>query len=234
MKETLRFLEDLSRNNNKKWFDSNRDRFLAAKAEVEDLALELIAGIRSFDDSIGPLSPKDCTYRIYRDLRFSKDKTPYKTHLGFYINRGGKKSGYSGYYFHVGAESFGNMAAVGDIWCPPEVLKIIREDIHLGSVDFRGLLAGADPRLVLDESDALKRVPSPFPSDTPDALYYRLKAFCLYYAPERRFVCSKNLSAQLLEIFRSAKPFLDYINQVIDYVREGDNRREKDVFSIRL
>jgi uncharacterized protein (TIGR02453 family) len=104
MRETLRFLQDLSLHNDKEWFDANKDRFLAAKATVETLAGELLSGIRSFDDTVVSFSPKDCTYRIYRDLRFSKDKTPYKTHMGIYINRGGKKSGYSGYYFHVGGE----------------------------------------------------------------------------------------------------------------------------------
>ena len=73
MKETLRFLQDLSLHNDKEWFDANKDRYLAAKATVEALAGELLSGIRSFDDTVGPLSPKDCTYRIYRDLRFSRD-----------------------------------------------------------------------------------------------------------------------------------------------------------------
>ncbi|MBP3257987.1 MAG: DUF2461 domain-containing protein [Bacteroidales bacterium] len=101
MKDTLKFLTDLSRNNNKEWFDANKSRYLEAKSKVEAITGDVLAGIRSFDDTIGPLSPKDCTYRIYRDQRFSKDKTPYKTHMGVYINRGGKKSGYSGYYFRV-------------------------------------------------------------------------------------------------------------------------------------
>ena len=83
MKETLRFLQDLSLHNDKEWFDANKDRYLEAKAAVETLAGELLTGIRSFDDTVGPLSPKNCTYRIYRDLRFSKDKT----HMGLYINR---------------------------------------------------------------------------------------------------------------------------------------------------
>lgn len=87
MKETLRFLQDLSLNNNKEWFNANKDRYLAAKASVDALAADLLNGLRGFDDTIGPMFPKDCTYRIYRDLRFSKDKTPYKTHLGIYINR---------------------------------------------------------------------------------------------------------------------------------------------------
>lgn len=225
MKETLKFLQDLSLNNDKEWFDANRDRYQAAKASVEALAGELIEGIRGFDDSISPMAPKDCTYRIFRDLRFSKDKTPYKGHMGVYINRGGKKSGYSGYYFHVGARRYGNMIAIGDIWCPPEVLKIIREDIQFGGGDFRKILSVMDPRLVMDDRNSLKRVPAPFPADTPDAPYYKLKAFCLYYAPDDRFVTAKGLSSRLVDIFRTTKPFLDYINRAIDYCREEKEGR---------
>lgn len=223
MKETLRFLQDLSLNNDKVWFDANKDRYMAAKAAVETLAEELISGIRSFDDTIGPLSPKECTYRIYRDLRFSKDKTPYKTHMGIYVNRGGKKSCYSGYYFHVGAKAYGNIIAIGDIWCPPDVLKVIREDIQLGGGDFRKILLAADSRLMIDDRNALKRVPAPFPSDTPDAPYYKLKAFCLYYAPDDKFLTSMNLASRLVDIYRTTKPFLDYINRAIDFVREEKN-----------
>ena len=227
MKDTLKFLTDLSRNNNKEWFDANKDRCLEAKSKVEALTGDVLAGIRSFDDTIGPLSPKDCTYRIYRDQRFSKDKTPYKTHMGVYINRGGKKSGYSGYYFHLGAKSYGNMVAVGDIWCPPEVLKVIREDIMLGGGDFRKILSEVDPRLVLDMDGALKRVPAGFPKDTPDSDFYRVKAFCLYYAPDDKFFTDKDLASRLVDVFHSAKPFLDYINRAIDYCRE----EKKEYFS---
>ena len=227
MRDTLKFLTDLSRNNNKEWFDANKGRCLEAKSKVEALTGDVLAGIRSFDDTIGPLSPKDCTYRIYRDQRFSKDKTPYKTHMGVYINRGGKKSGYSGYYFHIGAKSYGNMVAVGDIWCPPEVLKVIREDIMLGGGDFRKILSEVDPRLVLDMDGALKRVPAGFPADTPDSDFYRVKAFCLYFAPDDKFFTDKDLASRLVDVFHSAKPFLDYINRAIDYCRE----EKKEYFS---
>lgn len=220
MKDTLKFLSDLSRNNNKEWFDANKGRYLEAKSKVETLTADVLAGIHSFDDTIRALSPKDCTYRIYRDQRFSKDKTPYKTHMGVYINRGGKKSGYSGYYFHLGAKSYGNMVAVGDIWCPPEVLKVIREDIMLGGGDFRKILSEVDTRLVLDMNGALKRVPSGFPADTPDSDFYRAKAFCLYFASEDKFFTGKDLASRLVDVFHSAKPFLDYINRAIDYCRE--------------
>lgn len=220
MKEVFRFLNDLSVNNDKVWFDANKGRYLEAKDRVEALAAEVLAGIRSFDDTIGPMAPKDCTYRIYRDLRFSKDKSPYKTHMGVYVNRGGKKSGYSGYYFHLGARSLGNIVAAGDIWCPPDVLKVLREDILLGGGDFRQILSEADPRLTLDMDGALKRVPAGFPADTPDSDFYRVKAFCLSFAPDDAFFTRKDLPARLVEIFRTTKPFLDYVNRAIDYCRE--------------
>jgi len=140
------------------------------------------------------------------------------------VNRGGKKSGYCGYYFHVGAKTTGNIVAAGDIWCPPEVVKIIREDIEMGGGDFRKILSEADPRLEIDMTEALKRVPAPFPSETPDAPYYRLKHYCLLFAPDRRFVTKKDLPGRLTELFRTAKPFLDYINRAIEYVREESLR----------
>ena len=223
MKEILAFLNELEQHNEREWFLAHKADYQAAAARFNDFSAELIEGIRSFDDTIGLLTPKDCTYRIYRDIRFSKDKTPYKTHMGCYVNRGGKKSGYSGYYFHVGAKGTGHIVALGDICCTPEVLKIVREDIQMGEGDFRRILSQADPRLYVDETSALKRVPAPFPPDTPDALFYRLKYYCLCYEPDTRWITSKDLVKRILDIFQSAKPFLDYINRAVEYVHEEQN-----------
>ncbi|MBR0500504.1 MAG: DUF2461 domain-containing protein [Bacteroidales bacterium] len=220
MKETLAFLDGLALHNDRLWFNAHKAEYQAAAARFSALVEELIEGIRAFDDTIGPLQPKDCIYRIYRDIRFSKDKSPYKTHMGAYINRGGKKSGYSGYYFHVGAKGTGNMVAAGDIMCPPDVLKIIREDIQMGDGDFRRIISQAGPRLVLDESQALKRVPPPFPADSPDAPLFKLKYYCLFYEPDNRFMTARNLKEKLLDLFHDAKPFLDYINRAVEYAQE--------------
>jgi len=229
MKETLAFLNELAAHNDRTWFNEHKAEYQAVASRFGDFVAGLIEGIRSFDCSIGLLTPKDCTYRIYRDIRFSKDKSPYKTHMGAYINRGGKKSGYSGYYFHVGAKGTGNMVAVGDICCPPDVLRILREDIELGGGDFRRILAGVDPRLYIDQTDALKRVPAPFPSDSPDAPFFKLKYYCLCYEPDNRFVFSKDLSKRLLDIFQSAKPFLDYVNRAVEYAKEERNAMKYDM-----
>ena len=103
MKEVVMFLRQLKANNNKEWFTEHKAEYQSAQAKFNAFCEELIHRIEEFDPSVRGLTLKDCTYRIYRDLRFSKDKSPYKTHMGVYVCRGGKKSGYSGYYFHVAA-----------------------------------------------------------------------------------------------------------------------------------
>lgn len=219
MRQVLRFLHSLSLHNDKAWFDAHKPDYLKAKDTIEILAVKLIEGIRSFDDTIGPLTAADCTYRIYRDVRFSKDKSPYKTHMGVFITRGGKKSGYSGYYFHVDGTG-DHLLAIGDYLTEPQVLKTLREDIEMGGGDFRRILAGLAPGLVLDTEGALKKVPKGFPADSPDAEFFKLKNFCLLKSLDKDFILSPNLVDSVLDIFRTGKPFLDYINRAIDYCRE--------------
>ena len=219
MKEVLRFLRSLSLHNDKVWFEAHKADYLKAKATVGELAAELIEGIRSFDDTIGPLSASDCTYRIYRDVRFSKDKSPYKTYMGIFVNRGGKKSGYSGYYFHIDGNG-DHMLAVGNYYTEPRVLKTLREDIELGGGDFRRIVDAAAPGLVLDTADSLKKVPKGFPADSPDAKFFKLKNFSLVMNLDDGFILSPGLAERTLDIFRTGKPFLDYVNRAIDFCRE--------------
>ena len=133
MKRVIAFLRELKQNNNREWFNEHKDNYRHAQGIFNEFVGQLINRMAAEDESIRGLDVKDCTYRIYRDVRFSKDKSPYKTHMGAYICPGGKKSGFSGYYFHlgVGGQGYpdGHMLAVGDYCCEPNVLKIIREDI---------------------------------------------------------------------------------------------------------
>jgi TIGR02453 family protein len=227
MQKVLSFLSELNQNNNREWFMAHKAQYLEAKSIFETFSLELLKEIRAFDDSIGDLKLGDITYRIYRDVRFSKNKAPYKCHMGVFICRGGKKSGYGGYYFQVSAADnggweSGHMIAAGDYIMDPKVLKVLREDIELGDGDFRAVLSKADKRFCLDTDNALKKVPAGFPADSPDSDFFRLKNFCLCFAPDTRFVTTDNLAARLAAIFRTAKPFLDYTNRAIEFVKEGN------------
>ena len=233
MKEIVDFLNELRVNNNRVWFNEHKQQYLVAKAEFEKITQQLIDGCEKFDSRIKGLTIKDCTYRIYRDVRFSTDKSPYKVHMGAYICPEGKKSGYAGYYFHIGtgvnAEGVGDgypyshMLAVGDYRFQPEVLRVLREDIvdDDGELD-RILKTQVSPLFRLDSENALKKVPAGFPADSPWAEYLKLRTFCLCWCPDDKFMRSKDVIERSLELFRSAQPFLEYINRAIEYVKEEE------------
>jgi len=225
MKNVISFLKELHDNNNREWFLAHKAEYTAAKKEFDEFALELLREIRSFDSSIGDLSLGDITYRIYRDVRFSKNKMPYKCHMGVFICPGGKKSGYSGYYFQISAADdggweSGHMMAAGNYFTEPKVLKVLREDIAYGDGDFRDILSKAAPEFELDFSQALKKVPAGFPADTPDSDYFRLKSFCLVHAPADEFVQAPDLARRVARLFRTTQPFIAYVNRAISFVRE--------------
>lgn len=227
MKQILSFLSSLSNNNNREWFMANKKEYEACKAKFEQFTDELIARISDFDPSVRGLQAKDCTYRIYRDVRFSADKSPYKTHFACYIVRGGKKSGYSGYYFHIGtgiASTYphAHMIAVGDYCMDPSVLALLREDIQCGGGDFEATVKQAHG-FRLDDDMKLKRMPKGYDENTPYADYIKYKAYCLYQMPQTDFILSSDLPSLVASEFQKAKPFLDYINRAIEYHKEGNN-----------
>ena len=221
MDTILTYLRALEANNNKPWFDAHKGEYQEARAHFNAIVEKLIEGIMAFDPSVKGVGIKECTYRIHKDMRFSKDGLPYKTHFGAYICRGGKKSGYSGYYFHIGTGSgegypCRSFLAVGNYYMEPKVLKILREDIELGGGDFDRIIKGLHPALSLDQDQKLKRAPVGFDADGPYIEYVKLKNFCLSGAYD-----DVNLDLdEVLKVFKSAKPFLDYVNRAIEYSRE--------------
>ena len=113
---TLAFLKSLKKNNNKAWFDKNREKYLESKNNFEEFVTTLLQKMVVTDEDMKDLVAKNCTFRINRDIRFSKNKTPYKISLSASFNRGGKKSIYAGYYFHLQPE--GNSFVGGGLWMP--------------------------------------------------------------------------------------------------------------------
>lgn len=224
MKEIITFLQELQQNNNREWFNANKTRYTALQTRFNAFVDELISEISRFDDSITGLTAKDCIYRIYRDIRFSADKSPYKTHMGAFICPGGKKSGYSGYYFHIGTGGegypYGHMLATGDYCCDTRALQIIREDIVGGEGDFDAIVRSAAPTFTLDYEGALKRNPKGFEHETQYTEYLRLKAYCLLHTPSTDFMCAPDLARRTAELYRQTQPFLHYINRAIQYAKE--------------
>ena len=221
METILNYLRQLETNNNKLWFDAHKSEYQEARARFNAIVEKLIEGVSAFDPTIKGIGIKESTYRIHKDMRFSKDGLPYKTHFGAYICRGGKKSGFSGYYFHIGTGSGVNypcrsFLAVGNYYMEPKVLKIVREDIELGDGDFDRIIKGLHPSLSLDQDQKLKRAQLGFNADGPYIEYVKLKNFCLSGLYDDT---SLNVD-DILTVYRSAKPFLDYINRAIEYSRE--------------
>ena len=147
MEDIIRFLEQLRRHNNREWFEANKLWYRDVKARFDGLVARLIDAIAAFDPSVAGLAVKDCTYRIYRDTRFSPNKEPYKTHFGAYFCPRGKKSGYAGYYFHVEPQGDGliggHLLSAGLYMPEPNVLKSVRDEILDNGERFAAAVRGA-------------------------------------------------------------------------------------------
>lgn len=131
-KRIIRFLKDVSAHNDRTWFNEHKDEYQAVRADFEDGIAKAILRITAFDDTVAHLSVKDCTYRFYRDTRFSEDKSPYKNHFGGYISAHGKKSLHGGYYIHLEPDHC--LLAVGTYWLPTNILTSCRNEI-MGNID---------------------------------------------------------------------------------------------------
>lgn len=226
MKEILDFLRDLEKNNNREWFNSHKEQYQRVLKKWNAFCESLIAEIGRFDKDIAPLTIKECTYRIYRDTRFSKDKSPYKTHFGVFLANGGKKSMHAGYYFHIGTgNSFDyphvHMLASGNYCYDNKAVKILREDIS-GEWDTfsTSVLAKVNHLFIPDTEGALKRVPKEYDKDAPYADWMRMKSFCLTAKTDDNFILQDNLAQRVAELFKTTQPFIDYINRAVDYVKE--------------
>ncbi len=212
---TLKFLKDLKKNNNKAWFEKHKDLYLGAKEDIEHLVEQVIEGFGKIDADIATLQPKDCTYRIYRDVRFSKDKTPYKINMGAYLNRGGKKSPTAGYYMHF--EPGRNMAG-GGLWMPqgPELNKV-RQDIDYSLAEWKGILnARAFKKNFpdgLEKEDQLSRPPKGYTEDHPALEYLKLKSFLVTRGFTDAEVQSKSFAKELIKTFESMKDFVYFLNR---------------------
>lgn len=211
------FLLDLRKNNNREWFNSHKELYLKTKSEFDTFVTELLKGIYSFDQSVGLQEVKDCTYRIYKDMRFSRNGEPYKTWFGAFVCPGGKKSGKPGYYFHLEPEEEsdylgGNMLAVGHYMMLPAELKKVRQAILEDGKNFERALNKAVARgFTLDGPD-LKKVPAGYPSDSPYSKYLLYKRFCLSKMfPEDALKDNAVLLEKTLADFRSCKDFNDLI-----------------------
>lgn len=215
---TLKFLKDLKKNNNKPWFEKNKSVYLSAKEDLEGFAERLIEGLGKIDADIAPLQAKDCTYRIYRDVRFSQDKTPYKTQMGAYLNKGGKKMPTAGYYFHL--EPGRNMAG-GGLWMPfaPELGKV-RQEIDYNYEEWSKILSDRPFKKVfpdgLDQDELLSRPPKGYDAGNPAIEFLKLKSFVVTRPLMDEQILSRSLLKEVLKTFETMHAYVQFLNRSIE------------------
>lgn len=215
---TLDFLRKLKKNNNRDWFEKSRAKYEAAKNDVEKNVAGVLEGIRSFDKRIpADLEARKCLFRIYRDVRFSKDKRPYKTNLGAHIQPGGKKAHGCGYYMHIEA---GGAFLAGGIWQPeaPELAKI-RQEIDYNFPEFKKIISAKSFKKFfgdLDQEDKLAREPKGYAKDHPAIEYLKLKSFVVVASLTDKDVLSKDYQKKTKEIFKAMLPLNLFLQRALD------------------
>jgi len=215
---TLKFLKDLKKNNNKPWFEKNKSVYLEAKEDMDQFVGQVIEGFGKTDPEIATLHPKDCTYRIYRDVRFSPDKTPYKTHMGAYLNKGGKKVPTAGYYLHI--ESGSSMAG-GGLWMPqaPELNKV-RQEIDYSFAEWKKILGDRNFKKNfpggLEQGEILSRPPKGYDDQNPAIEYLKLKSFIVTRNFTDAEVRSKTFLKEILKTFTSMTAFVQFLNRSME------------------
>lgn len=222
MEEVLSFLKELSFNNNKEWFDKNKPRYMAVRDYVQNLAQDLINGISEFDDDAKYLTPMDCTYRIYRDTRFSMDKTPYKTHIGIFINPPfGKKSFRMGYYLHL--EPGNCSIGVGNVCLPSKMITGIREAIRDNIDEYLGIINNPEFQKYFKKvgENPVKTAPKGFSKDWEHIDLVRPKDYYASHSLKTGEVMAKNFPRKAVEIFKAGKPLMDFINFTIEEIGES-------------
>ena len=214
---TLKFLKDLKKNNNKPWFDANRKRYEEAKADFTSFVQQIIDQHGKKDKTISSIKAKDCLFRINRDIRFSKDKSPYKTNFGASINKGGRKAfSTAGYYFHLEP---GQCFVGGGIYQPgPEELKKVRQEIDYNFEDFKRIVDSKKFKSLYQDLDKsseflLSRVPKGYEPDNPAAEYLKLKSYIAFVQLSDDTLTSKTLVKKATNAFETLQPLIDFINE---------------------
>lgn len=215
-KDTYEFLLALKSNNNREWFSENKAWYERAKADFEVLVTQVILHLNSFDSQIGHLDPKKCIFRIYRDIRFSQDKTPYKEHFGAgFRPLGSDKT--SGYYLHIDPE--GSFISCGHYMLNPEQLKKMRRGIYNDYETFRSILDNKEFKKEIGDlyrdDDILKRIPNGFDKDSPATEYLKLKHFYVYKPIPENLLFDKNLIEYISNTYRLMQPLGTFLNELL-------------------
>ncbi len=216
-KETFRFLQQLTLNNDKVWFDANRSLYTRLRKEFEEFLDVVISEVGQFDRESAQTTAKASIFRINRDIRFSNDKRPYKTNFGAFIARGGRKGINSGYYIHVEP---GDCFLAGGIYMPSApVLKAIREEIYENTDEFKNILQS--PAFVKHfgnriGEEKLKSAPRGFPKDFADIDYLKYKSYTVLKSEPDSMYQKAGFIKEIREVFSAMAPFNMFLSRATE------------------
>lgn len=217
--KTLKFLKEIKVNNNRPWFEKNKDRYLA-------MHQDMIAYAQAFIDEFGktdklvPMTGKKSLFRIYRDVRFSKDKSPYKSYMSGRFKRDTDWLR-GGYYYHI--EPGNSLLATG-FWNPnPADMKLIRENIAQDDKPLRKILKLQKVKDTFTfEGNQVKTAPKGYSKDHPAIDLLRYKQFVLVRNFKDKEVLDKNFVKECVKTFKAARPFLNYMSEILTHDLNGE------------
>jgi uncharacterized protein (TIGR02453 family) len=217
--QTLKFLTQLKKNNNKPWFDANRAQYEAARIDFSNFIQLVIDAVQKSDTTITGLTSRDCLFRINRDIRFSNDKTPYKAHFGASIKRSGRKSPFAGYYFHLEP---GQSFIGGGMWMPEApALKNMRQEIDYNWDEFSAIIGEKNFKKTFGDlykggDVSLSTMPKGYEKGNPAAEYLRLKSFIAETKITDEELTKATLHKKTVAAFEALQPFLNFINRTVE------------------
>lgn len=216
-KNTLDFLARLSKNNNKEWFEKNRSWYEASKINFKELIDELILKVSKFDPALKNLEARNCIFRINRDVRFSKNKAPYKNNFGALLAPGGKKSLAAGYYIQIQPdETF----AAGGMWQPPgPQINAIRQEIDYNTVEFKKIIEFKDFKkyfIGLSDEDKLQSAPKGYDKTHPEIELLKHKSFIVVHHFKDKEIIAKDFAEKVTACFEAMYPLNSFLRRACD------------------
>lgn len=217
--EALQFLEDLIANNNTEWMHANKKRYESYKKDYHNFIASILSEMKLLDPTLEPLEVKNCTFRINRDIRFSKDKSPYKTNMGVWFTQNKNRKNSPGYYIHF---EKGSCFIAGGVWCPePNELKLIRKEIEFFHDDLEAIVADKTfkneyKELTRDESNTLKKAPKDFDPNHPAIEFLKLKSFTASQKIDEKLFTKPDFSKVVSQKLIALKPMNDFLRRALE------------------
>jgi len=217
MEHILKFLKAIAKNNNREWFEKNKPAYLEAKESFDDFLEGLHKDMLKFDESLAGMNPRKAAFRIYRDVRFSKDKSPYKVNMGAGLSEHGKMEQEPGYYLHI--EPNDKSFVAGGLYMPsPENLAKIRQEIDYNAAALLKILNNKKFKSYykgIDEWDKLKTMPKGYAKDHPHIDLLKNKSFTVSHPLKDSDVTNKNFRKKVIDAFKEIKVLNDYLRGAI-------------------